>query len=808
MRSSIHDMHTRIFEWVDRAGSTPAARAKRTRRRLRQVVAVLGLAVVFAYAAAVFAVMYVDDVRKYAEGNVMARTRIETRRGDVLDRHGVTLATSLRADSVTADPRWVLPPGVKPSKMPFDSDAAKAYRAKVAERVAMAIDRPVSEVRRRLDKPVGFTYLAKHIDAKGSRNLGELLRKGKLPGISIEPEFVRYYPNNQLAGALVGRPTQTGSIEASFDAVLRGQVVELYTYKDSGAKPIYFDGAPEPGVYGGRTLKLTIDEKIQAIAEHHLAAAVREFIADHGVAVVLDIDTAEVLALAVAPSIDPNDARNKPKYGWHNIAVEHQYEPGSTFKAFTLAIALAEKAVSLDEVIATGAPLVIGSKVVKDDHPHAQVTGLQALQVSSNIAMAKMAMRLDREVFHRHLVDLGFGRRLDLGITGEGAGQLAPPGKWSRIQFANIAFGQGVAVTPLQMAAAYAALANGGLYRRPVLVREELSPDGKGDRTFAADKGKRVFSQKTSEQMRLAMASVCQARNPDGTSLGGTGTSARLPNYLMGGKTGTAQQADPKGGYSDTHWVGTFVGVAPIDRPKLVILVTIDTPTKYDPLLGKIARYGGIVAAPVVREIARFALPYMGVPPSPGAPYLDRNDPDKARLQDEQRKLAGAQAADQLAAQLGATSELPQAATPTAVAAETEPLPVLEPGLGEVRVPDLRRLALRVAREQLAQVGLELKATGSGVAVGQGPLPGAIVAEGSAVRVTFRRLSELAESAPLPVQGALAAPAAAATPAPIAIVRAEGPGIAVRPISVRISPTSRMPRCVGMAAAAAPGGRP
>lgn len=777
MSGTMRQLRDRVFHLVDRAGQAPKARQERGGRRAQQVVFVLGLKIVLAYAAGIMAVVHVDDVRRYADGNVMARGRLETRRGDILDRNGVTLATSLRADSISADPRWVLPVGYKPEKMAeepeighalideaqaevqadlaaealqpkkrdkskprtmaFDNPIAKELRETVARRIAEVAGLEVKDVQAKLGRAGGFTYLVRHIDDKASKTLRQMQARGLLPGITIEPEFVRYYPNNALAGALVGRENQTGSIEASFDGVLRGQSVELRTYKDSAATRMYFDGAPEPGVFGGRSLVLSIDEKIQAVAEHHLDAAVQEFEADFGLAIVMDTTTAEVLAMAVSPSLNPNDTQAKPKFGWHNIAIENQFEPGSTFKVFTLAAGLQEKAVTLEEIIPTSAPVHIGAKMIKDDHPHTQVSGLQALQVSSNIAMAKIAMRMKRETFHRYLTNLGFGRRIDLGVIGEGAGQLAVPDKWSLIQFANIAFGQGIAVTPLQMVAAYGTIASGGLYRRPRLVRDELSPDRKHDRLFKLEAGRRVFDEDIAKKVLKAMASVCQPRTAD--SLGGTGTSARLPNYSMGGKTGTAQQASPTGGYSDTHWVGSFIGVTPIEKPRLVILVALDTPKKFDVKLGKIARYGGIVAAPVVREIARFALPYLGVPASPGAPYLDKNDPEKARLEDDKRRLAAQKAADQMVKQ----TAVDERAAVQAELAGADPQPLQA---GEVRVPDVRRLPMRTARQKLSALGLALAAHGSGVGVIQGPLPGAILAVGSSVHVTFRRLSEVSEA--------------------------------------------------------------
>lgn len=726
----------------DRAPMTAAARLARGQARLKWIIRVMSIWLVFTFGAAVWHVTHVETWRKDAEGNITSVTHIETRRGDIVDRNGVTLATSLRADSVSANPLRVLPRKVNPHTKPeatkeenaamwhevFSRPEVVKIRHEVAARIATIVGLPESEIRGRLDSESSFVYLARHLDEKTSKDLRVAQAKGLLPGVTIEPEFVRYYPNNALAGALVGRPTQTGSIEASFDYLLRGQQVELRTYKDSTSAVLHVDGAPEPGLYRGHSLVLTIDEKIQAVAEHHLEAAVQEFQAEFAVAAVMDVNTAEVLALAVAPGVNPNDSKNKPKYGWHNIAIENQYEPGSTFKVFTLASALEEKAVTLEEVIPTGAGFVVGNKLIKDDHPHGQVTGLQALQVSSNIAMAKMVFRMPKEKFYDYLVRLGFGRRVDLGILGEGAGQLAQPGTWPRVQHANIAFGQGIAVTPLQMAAAYAALANGGTFRRPRIIRDELSPDRTHDRLFQVEAGRRVFSPETSRKMLLAMASVCEPRHGEGT-LGGTGTQARVPNHRMGGKTGTAQQAAPGGGYSETHWISTFVGVVPIEKPRLVIVALVDTPKATYPGSTKVMRYGGLVAAPIAREIARFALPYLGVPPSPGAPYLDRNDPDKARREDEQRKVMADKAAEPL---LGVVT-----------ARAAEPTDALRPG--EVRVPDVRRLPMRVAREKLATAGLKLEARGSGVGATQGPPPGAVVRAGSLIHVTFRRLSEQAD---------------------------------------------------------------
>ena len=793
----------RFFEWIDRAGTTPQARQDRANRRIKQVIGLLGFYLVFAYAAAVWTVINVDTLAKYAKGNLLKRTKIETQRGTIEDRNGVTLATSLAANSISANPRQTLPPfklidgkklAATPANMPFDSEEGRAYRTRVTDRIIAALqvdphftEKEATYIREQMnrhavddqgkptEKGISFVYLAHKLTDKQSQGIREAIARGELPGVTLEPRFIRYYPNNELAGPLVGRDNTTGSIEASFDKLLRGQEVEIWAYKDGSSQPLYIDGAPDPSVYAGKSLTLTIDEKVQAVAEHHLEAAVREFEAEHGMAVVMDIQTGDVLALAQYPSFNPNDIETAPKYGLHNIAAEFQYEPGSTFKVFNLAIGVQEKATKMDEVFNTGAPLQISGKFINDDHPHPFLTAMECLTVSSNRCHAKIAMRVAREKYESYLRALGFGQRLDLGLIGEGAGQLAKSDKWALIQFANIAFGQGIAVTPLQMVAGFGAVANGGVYRRPRLIRAVESADGKKE-LLPVDPGKRVFDADVAKQVVTAMATVCQPRTE--THLGGTASAARMPNYTIGGKTGTAQQANDKGGgYSDTHWVGSFIGVTPIENPRLVVFAAIDTPKKYDPKLGKIARYGGIVAAPVVREIARFTLPYLGVPPSPGAPYLDRNDPEKAKREDAERKVLARQTVDTMLAQV----------LPAKAMVDAAPAPE-----GMARVPDVRRLPMRVVREKLAANKLDLAALGSGVGVSQVPEPGELVAAGTSVQVTFKRLSEVADEpppAPTPEEAAAAAkPGEPAKPAAAAEPKAPAPK--VLPVSAPKAPAS------------------
>lgn len=733
---SAEPRNMRTLRLVDDAGPQPAARYERARRRAALVVVIFSAYLAVGTATALYHVVHVEEVRRFAESNTIHRREVMTRRGDVVDRNGVVLVTDIRSDSVTADPRWVRPPGSTPSELPASDPAVVKVKDKVARLVSRASGVPRAEVRERLDWNRGFVYLAKQIDALASRDLRAHIRANRLPGVQLEEAFARYYPKGSLAGVLLGRKAWSGSIEASFDSQLSGQKVEVLAYKDRHKDRLFLDGAPDPGRFAGRSLVLTLDEKIQAVAEKQLQAGVTDAKADKGVALVLDATTAEVLAWAVYPGSDPNDNHDKPGHGWRNPVVQDLFEPGSTMKVITMAAALEERKVELHTQFNVLGGFQTRGKVIRDSHPARDenwrimpvLTAEQIIQHSSNVGISKVAMRLGKDTLHRYLRDFGFGRPTNSGLQGEIGGMLANANRWSLVQFANVSFGQGMAATPLQVATAFTAIASGGIYRRPRLLKAVLHPDGSPDRTFGTEKGRRVISERTSSQLIRAMVSVCGP--------GGTARAARLPDYTMAGKTGTAQQVDPGVGYSDTHWVASFVGMVPAERPRLVVFVAVDTPRKrHERFPDKVIRTGGAIAAPVAREIARFALPYLGVPHSPGAPWLAEDHPDKARRHAEaERKLASARQAQE-----DKQSAAAEVAAQEARERRDEPA---RPGM--TRVPDLRGRTMRAARVELASAGLALSPIGSGVALKQRPAAGALVREGSQIQVFFRRFSELA----------------------------------------------------------------
>lgn len=727
--------NSRSLRLLDHAGPAPAARYDRARRRSGLVVSLIGVYLGFCTAAALYHVMHVDEVRRYAEYNTTERTKVKTRRGDILDRNGVVLATDIRSDSVTADPRWVRPRGPAAARLEADDPQVLAVRRRVAKVVARATGASRTDVYERLGWKRGFVYLTKHIDALASGDLRQRMQAGELPGVRLEEAFGRYYPKGALAGVLIGRPNWGGTIERSLDPLLRGQTVEVLAYKDRHADRLYFDGAPDPRKYGGRSVVLTLDEKIQAVAEAQLSAAIKDAQADQGIALVMDARTAEVLAWAVAPQADPNDTAKMPRRGWRNPTIQDQFEPGSTFKVLTLAAILEDGKATLDTQVGVLGGFKTRGKTIRDSHPARDarwrilpvLSALETIKHSSNVGIAKLANRIGKERLYHYLRAFGFGRPTESGLRGEIGGYLSRPEGWAKVQFANIAFGQGVAVTALQVVTAFAAIASGGVYRRPRLLRAVNSPDGTSDRQFQAEKGHRIISVNTSKKLMRAMTSVCEPR--------GTATRARLPGYKMAGKTGTAQQVEPGKGYSATHWIASFIGIVPAEQPRLVIYVAVDTPRKRHPRFpDKVLRTGGAIAAPVVREIARFALPYLGVPQSPGAPWLAVDDPKRARAKEAQRLV-------KLAAQEPTPEEAPAGAGPPAPLATQRDEPDRP---GRARVPDLRGLSMRVARDRLSALGLGLRPSGSGVAITQRPAPGVLARTGGSVHVRFRLHSDLA----------------------------------------------------------------
>ncbi|MBA3475945.1 MAG: penicillin-binding protein 2 [Actinobacteria bacterium] len=501
-------------------------------------------------------------------------TAIPAGRGTIYDRTGEPLAIGEQATTVYADPRLVQNP----------------------RRVALAAARALGVDAEALypllaDRKRRFVYVKRKADpAKAA----ELEREG-LAGLGYYSEELRYYPQRGVAAQVLGFAGVDNDglegLERSLDKQLLGKPGSQTTVTDPAGRVISVV-ATEPEL-PGRDVALTIDHRIQANAESVLRETVKRWGAKAGNVIVLDPRTGAVLAMAVAPGYDANRFASVSPERRRNRSVTDVYEPGSTFKVVTVAAALSEKIVTPTTQFTLASSIRVADRIINEHEPRAtqRMTVAQILSQSSNIGTITLAQKLGRGRVESWIDRFGFGRRTGVDAPGESRGLL--PGYWSGSTIGNVPIGQGIGVTPVQMAAAYAAIANDGVLRKPYLVARV------GDEPNRRGAGRRVISKTVSAQMMAMLRDVVSAE-------GGTGALAAVPGYTVAGKTGTAAKPIP-GGYSDTKYVASFVGVVPAKDPRLVVLVSIDEPSG--------AIWGGVVAAPAFAEIARSSLVELEIAP-------------------------------------------------------------------------------------------------------------------------------------------------------------------------------------------------
>jgi len=501
-------------------------------------------------------------------------TVIPAARGTIYDRTGEPLAIGDQATTVFADPKLVKQP------RQVALAAQQLLGADAAELIPLLADRS-----RR------FVYLARKADpAKAAE-----LEQRRLPGVGFYPEELRTYPQRTVAAQLLGFTDVDNKglegLEAALDPSLAGRPGRQTTVSDPAGRVIQVvRSTPERA---GADVFLTIDRRIQETTERVLRETVKTWSAKGGNAVVLDPRTGAVLAMAVAPGYDANKFASTSPARRRNRAVTDIYEPGSTFKVVTVAAVLSEKLVTPSTSFTLDDSIRVADRIINEHAPRPteRMTVAQILARSSNIGTITLAQRLGEEKLRRWIDRFGYGKPTGIDAPGESHGLL--PGYWSGSTIGNVPIGQGIGVTPIQMASAYAALANGGVLRRPYLV------DRVGGVRRARVPGRRIVSETVAAQMMAMLRDVVSAE-------GGTGAAAAIDGYTVAGKTGTANKPIP-GGYSSTKYFASFVGIVPAKNPRLVVLVSIDEPT------GTI--YGGVVAAPAFSEIARSSLVELEVPP-------------------------------------------------------------------------------------------------------------------------------------------------------------------------------------------------
>jgi cell division protein FtsI (penicillin-binding protein 3) len=501
---------------------------------------------------------------------------VPARRGAITDRRGVELAVSQPASTIAATPYLI-------------KDAPKA-----AAQLAPVLGLPEDELLRKLARrDTGFVYLARKVPAGKARRAQKL----GLEGLEFIPEFRRVYPRDWMASQLLGVTGTDGGglagLEYALDDVVGGSNGERRLVKDALGKPIEMrDVKPsEPG----ERVRLTLDADIQDRAEEVLAEVGQQWRPKGATALVMDPRDGSILALANWPRVDANAPGAAPDYAKQNRAVASTYEPGSTFKAFTVAGALQDGLITPDTEFSLPPTIHVADREIRESHPRPWITGTTRtiLEQSSNIGAILIGQKLHAKRFDYWVRKFGFGKPTGVDLPGEESGIVLPLSHYSGSSMGNLPIGQGIAVTPIQMGAAYAAIANGGVLRPPHIV------EAVGGVPRKIPRGKRILSEATTASLRTMLEGVLGP--------GGTASGAAIKGYKLAGKTGTAQKVDPQGGYSDSAYVASFVGFAPAAKPKLLVTVMVDEPQ------GDI--YGGSVAAPAWKKITSFALNYLQIAP-------------------------------------------------------------------------------------------------------------------------------------------------------------------------------------------------
>lgn len=528
-------------------------------------------------------ILHAEAYAQMAESQRTRRIEFPARRGAIFDRNGHPLAISVDLQTVFADPAHVVD---------VDRHAARLSRI-----LRIPVDEVIVKLRGRSEDS-RFEYLARQIRPKTARRIRNL----DVPGIYMRPEAKRYYPGGSVASHLLGGTDTDGNgiagIEAQFDEILSGRPgVQIIEQDPAGrALPQADFRYIEPR--RGQSLFLTIDKQIQYFTELTLAEAVREYGAAGASAVVLHAGTGDVLAMANVPDFDPNRPGDFSAEALRNRAVTDVYEPGSAFKIVAAAAAVEEEVVTPDTSFVVPDTFPYLDRVFHDSHPHPTetMTVTEIMRESSNVGMIKIALELGASRLDEYVRSFGFGTKTGLDFPGESGGIVLDPEEWSGTTIATVPIGQGVAATPLQMAAAYGALANNGRWLEPKLITGTLDWTGRLQ-PASEPAAKKVVSRTTARALTKMLEGVVET---------GTGIEAQIPGYRVAGKTGTAQKPVATGGYGNDY-VASFAGYAPLPKPQVVTIVVLDDPTPI---------WGGSTAAPTFREITEFALRKLGAAPS------------------------------------------------------------------------------------------------------------------------------------------------------------------------------------------------
>jgi cell division protein FtsI (penicillin-binding protein 3) len=547
-------------------------------RRIGTIFGLFFLLLVLAAGRTIYlGVLRGGTLRKAASAQQLTHETVTAHRGTISDRNGVDLAVSEPARDIAADPYLIADP------------------LGASQKLAPLLGRTQASVLSKLSRRTGFVYLARALPARQADAILAL----KIPGLSGTPVAKRVYPRGTLAAQVLGVVGTDGNglagLEYSRNTLLRGHTGQRRVVSDAIGQPVSItETSPE---VPGASLSLTLDANIQQRTEEVLGAVGRVFNPKDATAIVMDPRSGAILAVANWPQVNANDPGASPPSAMQDRAVGFAYEPGSTFKAVTVSGALQEGLITPNTPFNVPDQIHVADRTIHDDTEHGEetLTTSQILARSSNVGAIKIGQLEGATRFNKWVHRFGFGARSGVELPGEETGMALALSRYSGSSMGNLPIGQGELVTPMQMASAYAAIANGGILRPPHII------SAVGDRPQPQPAGRRVISSATATSLRNMLEGVLAP--------GGTASLVSIPGYQLAGKTGTASKIDPATGeYSKTAYIASFIGFAPAANPKLLCAVVVD-----EPQTGSI--FGGTVAAPAFGQIMSFALPYLGIPP-------------------------------------------------------------------------------------------------------------------------------------------------------------------------------------------------
>lgn len=640
-----------------------------------------------------------DRLEKMARKQFQSKVLLRPRRGSIVDRNGEALAVNVETQSLAANP----------SKL--------RRRKDVLRLVARSLDMPYEKLQARFRDKREFLWIKRHL----SENEVNLLKKWQIiaadgdlvEGLWLVRESKRVYPHHDLASHVIGDTNVDSEglegIELWKNGSLKGSVVSVETTKDAMGRPTFLDASEAGAVKDGQAIGLTLDASLQYSVEQELKFAVARTSSRGGGVVVMNATNGEILAMANEPGFDPN-FKGAPLDHRRNRVVTDGYEPGSTLKPVLLASALASGMKLTDQVWGNHGSFVVQGKKISEAEAHEKFEWIslkKMIQVSSNVGSAKLALKIGADAYSKTLEQMGFGSRTGIGFPGEISGRVPPRKSWQPLTLANIGFGQGILVTPLQMLRAYAAFLNGGWLVQPSIIRDQPGSDSKREAP------RRIFSQAVAEQVQEALSAV--------TADGGTGLKARLEGYDVAGKTGTAQTVDSATGkYSRSRFIASFIGFARGVEPRLVIYAALDGP--------KGVYYASETAAPLFQKVLQAVTNRFSIPADPSRMKPAVAPPSQMVAHSDQTTTGQAHAEPAPGPAIIETGARRDPLRWEGNAADGSHL---------WRMPSLVGLTGREALRAMQGQPFEIEITGQGVVRSQHPEAGASVAERSQIRLSL-----------------------------------------------------------------------